>query len=85
MFKIFRPEMIENTIKFLQRDIGFIIDDTFIKAKFFLIENESAIQYVMIKLILLKVVRPQKKFISKVATLCYGMTIFYWNLQRFRL
>jgi hypothetical protein len=29
--QVFRPEMIENLIKFLQRDIGFVIDDTFIK------------------------------------------------------
>ncbi|MBC7642062.1 MAG: amidinotransferase [Flavobacterium sp.] len=58
--QVFRPEMIENYNQIFTRDIGFVIDDTFIKANI-LPDRErelDAIQYVINQINPLKVVRP---------------------------
>lgn len=57
---VFRPEQIENYNQIFARDIGFVIDDIFIKANI-LPDRErelDAIQYVIDKINPLKVVRP---------------------------
>lgn len=58
--KVFRPEIIENYNQIFTRDIGFVIDDIFIKANI-LPERErelDAIQYVIDQIDPKKVVRP---------------------------
>jgi len=69
--KVFRPQIIENYNQIFARDIGFVIDDIFIKANI-LPDRErelDAIQYVIdIKLILRKWCVRQKKYILKVET-----------------
>lgn len=58
--KVFRPEMIENYNQIFARDIGFVIDDIFIKANI-LPDRErelDAIQYVIDQIDPTKVVRP---------------------------
>ena len=58
--KVFRPEMIENYNQIFARDIGFVIDDIFIKANI-LPDRErelDAIQYVIDQINPAKVVRP---------------------------
>ena len=58
--QVFQPEMIENYNQIFTRDIGFVIDDTFIKANI-LPDRErelDAIQYVINQINPLKVVRP---------------------------
>ena len=58
--QVFRPEMIENYNQIFSRDIGFVIDDTFIKANI-LPDRErelDAIQYIIDQINPLKVVRP---------------------------
>lgn len=58
--QVFRPEMIENYNQIFTRDIGFVIDDVFIKANI-LPERErelDAIQYVIDQVNPHKVVRP---------------------------
>jgi N-dimethylarginine dimethylaminohydrolase len=58
--KVFRPEMIENYNQIFTRDIGFVIDDIFIKANI-LPDRErelDAIQYVIDQIDPTKVVRP---------------------------
>jgi len=58
--KVFRPEMIENYNQIFTRDIGFVIDDIFIKANI-LPDRErelDAIQYVIDQINPLKVMRP---------------------------
>ena len=58
--QVFRPEMIENYNQIFSRDIGFVIDDTFIKANI-LPDRErelDAIQYVIDQINPAKVVRP---------------------------
>ena len=58
--KVFRPERIENYNQIFTRDIGFVIDDIFIKANI-LPDRErelDAIQYVIDQMDLNKVVRP---------------------------
>ena len=58
--QVFRPEMIENYNQIFARDIGFVIDDVFIKANI-LPDRErelDAIQYVIDQLDPAKVVRP---------------------------
>lgn len=58
--KVFRPEMIENYNQIFARDIGFVIDDVFIKANI-LPDRErelEAIQYVINQINPSKVVRP---------------------------
>ena len=61
--KVFRPEMIENYNQIFARDIGFVIDDVFIKANI-LPERErelDAIQYVIDQINPAKVVRPPEE------------------------
>jgi N-dimethylarginine dimethylaminohydrolase len=58
--KVYRPERIENYNQIFTRDIGFVIDDIFIKANI-LPDRErelDAIQYVIDQMDLAKVVRP---------------------------
>lgn len=58
--KVFRPELIENYNQIFARDIGFVIDDVFIKANI-LPDRErelNAIQYVIDQINPAKVVRP---------------------------
>ena len=57
---VFRPEMIENYNQIFTRDIGFVIDDIFIKANILPDRNREleAIQYVIDQIDPLKVVRP---------------------------
>jgi N-dimethylarginine dimethylaminohydrolase len=57
---VFRPEMIENYNQIFSRDIGFVIDDVFIKAN--ILEDREreldAIQYIIDQINPAKVVRP---------------------------
>ena len=57
---VFRPEMIENYNQIFTRDIGFVIDDFFIKANILPDRNREleAIQYVIDQIDSSKVVRP---------------------------
>jgi N-dimethylarginine dimethylaminohydrolase len=58
--KVYRPELIENYNQIFSRDIGFVIDDTFIKANI-LPDRErelDAIQYIIDQIDQKKVVRP---------------------------
>lgn len=57
---VFRPEMIENYNQIFTRDIGFVIDDVFIKANILPDRNREldAIQYVIDQIDPSKVVRP---------------------------
>jgi N-dimethylarginine dimethylaminohydrolase len=58
--KVYRPEMIENYNQIFSRDIGFVIEDTFIKANI-LPDRErelDAIQYIIDQINPKKVVRP---------------------------
>ena len=58
--QVFRPEMIENYNQIFTRDIGFVIDDVFIKANILPDRNREldAIQYVIEQINPAKVVRP---------------------------
>ncbi|WP_310556256.1 arginine deiminase family protein [Flavobacterium sp.] len=61
--KVYRPEMIENYNQIFTRDIGFVIDDTFIKANI-LPDRErelDAIQYIIDQINPAKVVRPPEE------------------------
>jgi N-dimethylarginine dimethylaminohydrolase len=61
--KVYRPEIIENYNQIFARDIGFVVDDIFIKANI-LPDRErelDAIQYVMDQMDPAKVVRPPKE------------------------
>jgi N-dimethylarginine dimethylaminohydrolase len=61
--KVYRPEMIENYNQIFTRDIGFVIDDTFIKANI-LPDRErelDAIQYIIDQINSAKVVRPPEE------------------------
>jgi N-dimethylarginine dimethylaminohydrolase len=58
--QVFRPEMIENYNQIFSRDIGFVIDDVFVKSNI-LPDRErelDAIQYIINQINPLKVVRP---------------------------
>jgi N-dimethylarginine dimethylaminohydrolase len=60
---VFRPEMIENYNQIFARDIGFVIDDIFIKANI-LPDRErelDAIQYIINQINPLKVIRPPEE------------------------
>ncbi len=60
---VFRPAMIENYNQIFTRDIGFVIDDTFIKANI-LPDRErelDAIQYIIDQINPLRVVRPPEE------------------------
>jgi len=61
--KVYRPEIIENYNQIFSRDIGFVIDDIFIKANI-LPDREhelDAIQYVIDQIDPVKVVRPPEE------------------------
>lgn len=61
--QVFRPKMIENYNQIFARDIGFVIDDTFIKANI-LPDRErelDAIQYIIDQIDPVKVVRPPEE------------------------
>ena len=73
--KVFRPEMIENYNQIFTRDIGFVIDDIFVKANI-LPDRErelDAIQYVIDKINPAKVVRPPEEVHIE------GGDVMVWN------
>lgn len=73
--KVFRPEMIENYNQIFTRDIGFVIDDAFIKANI-LPDRErelDAIQYVIDQIDPTKVVRPPEEVHIE------GGDVMVWN------
>jgi len=61
--KVFRPEIIENYNQIFSRDIGFVIDDIFIKANILSDRDREldAIQYVIDQIDPKKVVRPPEE------------------------
>ena len=64
--KVYRPEMIENYNQIFARDIGFVIDDTFVKSNI-LPDRErelDAIQYIIDQIDPLKVIRPPDLHLS---------------------
>ncbi|MBE0390210.1 dimethylarginine dimethylaminohydrolase family protein [Flavobacterium sp. PL002] len=72
---VFRPELIENYNQIFSRDIGFVIDDVFVKANI-LPERErelDAIQYVIDKMDPKKVVRPPEEVHIE------GGDVMLWN------
>jgi N-dimethylarginine dimethylaminohydrolase len=73
--KVFRPDMIENYNQIFSRDIGFVIDDTFIKANI-LPDRErelDAIQYIIDQINPAKVVRPAEDIHIE------GGDVMLWN------
>ena len=73
--KVFRPKMIENYNQIFSRDIGFVIDNTFIKANI-LPERErelDAIQYIIDQIDPKKVVRPPEEVHIE------GGDVMLWN------
>lgn len=73
--KVYRPEIIENYNQIFSRDIGFVIDDVFIKANI-LPDRErelDAIQYVINQIDPLKVVRPPEEVHIE------GGDVMLWN------
>ena len=73
--KVYRPEMIENYNQIFARDIGFVIDDIFIKSNI-LPDRErelDAIQYVIDQINPLKVVRPPEEVHIE------GGDVMLWN------
>jgi len=73
--KVYRPAVIENYNQIFSRDIGFVIDDVFIKANI-LPDRErelDAIQYVIEQIDPLKVVRPPE------AVHIEGGDVMLWN------
>jgi N-dimethylarginine dimethylaminohydrolase len=73
--KVFRPEMIENYNQIFTRDIGFVIDDTFIKANI-LPDRErelDAIQYIIDQINPTKIVRPPEEVHIE------GGDVMLWN------
>jgi len=76
---VYRPEMIENYNQIFARDIGFVIDDTFVKSNI-LPDRErelDAIQYVIDQIDPLKVVRPPEEVHIEGGDV---MTTFLWEL-----
>ena len=72
---VFRPEMIENYNQIFARDIGFVIDDIFVKANI-LPDREKeldAIQYIIDQIDPLKVVRPPEEVHIE------GGDVILWN------
>jgi N-dimethylarginine dimethylaminohydrolase len=72
---VFRPELIENYNQIFTRDIGFVIDDTFIKANI-LPDRErelDAIQYIIDQINRAKVVRPPEEVHIE------GGDVMLWN------
>jgi N-dimethylarginine dimethylaminohydrolase len=72
---VFRPEMIENYNQIFTRDIGFVIDDVFIKANILPERNREldAIQYVIEQMNPNKVVRPPEEVHIE------GGDVMLWN------
>ncbi|MBO9586541.1 MAG: amidinotransferase [Flavobacterium sp.] len=73
--KVYRPEMIENYNQIFARDIGFVIDDVFVKSNI-LPDRErelDAIQYVIDQIDPLKVVQPPKEVHIE------GGDVMLWN------
>lgn len=73
--QVFRPEMIENYNQIFTRDIGFVIDDIFIKANI-LPDRErelEAIQYIIDQINPAKVVRPPEEVHIE------GGDVMLWN------
>ena len=73
--KVYRPEMIENYNQIFSRDIGFVIEDTFIKANI-LPDRErelEAIQYIINQINPKKVVRPPENVHIE------GGDVILWN------
>ncbi len=73
--KVFRPEMIENYNQIFARDIGFVIDDIFIKANI-LPDRErelNAIQYIINQINPVKVIRPPEEVHIE------GGDVMLWN------
>ena len=73
--KVFRPEMIENYNQIFTRDIGFVIDDVFIKANILPDRNREleAIQYIIDQINPKKVVRPPSEVHIE------GGDVMLWN------
>jgi len=73
--QLFRPEMIENYNQIFTRDIGFVIDDVFIKANILPDRNREldAIQYVINQINPDKVVRPPEEVHIE------GGDVMLWN------
>ncbi|MFV5702431.1 dimethylarginine dimethylaminohydrolase family protein [Flavobacterium sp. XS2P12] len=72
---VFRPEMIENYNQIFTRDIGFVIDDTFVKSNI-LPDRErelDAIQYIIDQIEPKKVVRPPEEVHIE------GGDVILWN------
>ena len=72
---VFRPELIENCNQIFARDIGFVIDDVFVKANI-LPDREKeldAIQYVIDKIDPKKVIRPPEEVHIE------GGDVMVWN------
>lgn len=72
---VYRPEIIENYNQIFTRDIGFVIDDTFVKSNI-LPDRErelNAIQYVIDQIDAQKVVRPPEKVHIE------GGDVMLWN------
>lgn len=73
--KVYRPEIIENCNQIFSRDIGFVIDDVFIKANILPDREEEldAIQYVIDQINTDKVMRPPEE--------CHieGGDVIVWN------
>ncbi|MBR9844992.1 MAG: amidinotransferase [Algicola sp.] len=73
--KVYRPELIENCNQIFSRDIGFVIDDRFVKANILPDREEEldAIQYIIDQMNTDKVVRPPKE--------CHieGGDVIVWN------
>lgn len=79
---VYRPEMIENYNQIFARDIGFVIDDVFVKSNI-LPDRErelDAIQYVIDQIDPLKVVRPPEEVHIEGEMSCFGMIIFLLGL-----
>lgn len=73
--KVYRPETIENYNQIFSRDIGFVIEDTFIKANI-LPDRErelDAIQYIIDQIVPKKVVRPPENVHIE------GGDVILWN------
>ena len=82
---VFRPEMIENYNQIFTRDIGFVIDDVFVKSNI-LPDRErelDAIQYIIDQIDPKKVVRPPAEVHIEGGDVMFVERLyFYWNLQR---
>ncbi|MFD2915348.1 dimethylarginine dimethylaminohydrolase family protein [Psychroserpens luteus] len=72
---VYRPEIIENCNQIFSRDIGFVIDDTFVKANILPDREEEleAIQYVIDQMNPEKVVRPPEEVHIE------GGDVLVWN------